>query len=453
MARLIKIAYGGLTVGLGGNSSITLMGRYSVDYSYTEFSIAFDALVSNSSRSSFLTAEAALIAAYTTPDQDLDVDLGGTNRHSFAQADNTGFNARAGCKKVEDEHATANSAHYRCSVTVQLPATLSGREGRQSSSVSVDSTPAGKRTVSIEGAYTALPTGPLSATAAFAAAADNYCAAVLATFTGEIFNLLTPTGYVYDDQNKVLRFRRIYEQVLYQESAGTFDVAGIKGQRLEIERTTPNATGDPSANVRPLERIRAQFSCWVVASVSTDLRGLYSSTIRPHLLAELAAAANSGIVLVNESPIFNPAENTIVVSLEAVNRGSGFLYAKLEVEDQINLGKQVEPVWSGDPYEADVYDVPVLWLKTYRRTTISAGGGTLAIPRPAGFIQILEGHSAYRDQIGQAGNGLPLVVAMDTFLFRRVTTTAQQSGNLAVAAAPTDTSKPDGGLTLTQVKA
>lgn len=453
MARLIKIAYGGLTIGVGGNSSITLMGKYGFTGSYTEASITFDVLVRNSTRSTFLTAEAALIAAYSTPDGDLDADLGGTDRHSFSHSLNSGFNARPGYKKIEDEHSTANSAHYQCSVTVQLPASLTGREGRQSSSVSVGQTPAGKRTVSIEGVYTALFVGTLSATAAFSAAADTYCAAVLATFSGEVFNLMTPGGYVYDDQNKVLKFRRVYEQVLYQESAATFDVAGIKGQKLAIERATPNAPGDPGANVRPLERLRAQFSCWVVASVTTDLRGLYASTIRPHLLAELADAAQAGIVLVAESPTFDKAENTIAVAIEAVGRGSGFLYAKLEVEDQISLGKQIEPVWSGEPYEADVYDVPIIWLRTYRRSTVSAGGGTLEVPRPAGFIQIAEAHSTFRDQIGIAGQGMPLVAAMDTFLFRRIKTSAQQSGSLAIAAAPTDTSKPDGGLTLTQVKA
>lgn len=458
MARLIKIAYAGLTIGVGGNSSMTLFGRYGFGGSYTEATVTFDVLVRNSSRSSFLSAEAALIAAYSTPDQDLDVDLGGTDRHSFSQSLNTGFNARPSCKKIEDEHSTANSAHYQCAVIVQLPATLSGRGGRQSASITVEASPAGKKTVVIEGTYTALPAGPSSAVGSYEAAIEAFCTAVLADFTGDVFNLLTPAGYTYDDQNKVLRFRRIYEEVFYRESLSTADVTGIKGQKLEIERTTPNAAGDPSASVRPLERLRALYSCWVDAATTTDLRGLYNSTIRPLLLAELADAAQSGISITNETPVFNKAENTVTVVIEAVNRGGGLLYGKLEVEDQITLGKQVEPVWSDDPYAADVYDVPILWLRAYRRTTISAGGGTLAVPRPAGFLQVAEGHSVFRDQIGITGQALPIVVALDTFLFRRVNQPpGSSSGNEAkvvsgLPAASTDTNKTDGGQTLSLAK-
>ena len=125
MARLIKITYGAVTVGLGGDASITLVDKYRAVYGYTEFALTFECVVRNATRATFLAAEAALVAAYRLPDQDLDVDLAGTNRHSFTVAAGTGFNARATAAKVGGVEDTANSARYACSVTVQLPADLS----------------------------------------------------------------------------------------------------------------------------------------------------------------------------------------------------------------------------------------------------------------------------------------------------------------------------------------
>ncbi len=208
MARLIKITYGSLAIGLGGNASITLADKYRCAYNYDAFSISFECVVRSATRSTFLTAEAALVAEFRKLDQDLDVELGGTNRHSFAASSNTGFLARPSCEKLGGEEDTANSARYRCTVTVQLPADLSGRDGRRSSVVSVEETPSGRKRASISGEYTALSSN--SARAQYEASIAAFVSTTLSDLSLTSTDLVVNT-YNYDDQNKILRFSRTYE--------------------------------------------------------------------------------------------------------------------------------------------------------------------------------------------------------------------------------------------------
>lgn len=445
MARLLKISYAGLTLGLGGNASITLTDKYRAAYSYADFTITADVVVRSATRSTFLTAEAALITAFRKPDQDLDVELGGTDRHSFAAASGTGFNARATCEKVGGEEDTANSARYRISVTVQLPADLSGRDGRQSSSVSVDSTPSGKRTVVIEGVYTATSSNP-TAMAQYVSVGTTYCDSVI-TAIGGTFDLLTPVntgsgfgaaaGFSYDDQNRVVRFRRVYEEVIYNEGAGAAQVSGVRQQSLVIERTKPTKSGDPAANSAPLTQARAAYSCSVDKNVNTDLATLWEGTIRPHLVAEIAAAAGGTVVVVNDTVRYGRSENTISAELDCLVRSTGLIYAKLEFEDVIPAGRQLVPVWSGDPYEVDEYKVPVVWIKTIRRQTVSVGGGSLRIPSYPGFLELEHTRVTFRDQVGVTGDGFPILYAQDQFIYRRAN--VKSSGS---AAGGTQTRTP-----------
>jgi hypothetical protein len=125
---------------------------------YTEFSMTFDVVVRNATRSTFLTSEAALYAAFKQPDQKLEVFLGASTRHTFDPAANTGFNSRATIERPPSELNTANSGLYRVSVLVQLPADLSGRDGRQTSTVTVEAGLVEYNAVTV-GLCSALPEG------------------------------------------------------------------------------------------------------------------------------------------------------------------------------------------------------------------------------------------------------------------------------------------------------
>jgi hypothetical protein len=428
MARLIKITYASLVVGLSGNSAITLTDRYRLSAGYTEFSLTFQCVVRHATRATFLAAEAALITAYSTPDAALEVQLGaGTDRHDYDPASNTGFNARPSLRKMAGEEDTANSAKYECSVTVQLPASLTGRSGRQSSTVSVDSTPAGKRTVTIEGVYTALSGN--SAVAQYVSAGTTYCDTVI-TAIGGTFDLMTPVntgsgfaaaaGFNYDDQNKVLRFKRVYEESIYNEGAGTASVSGVRRQSLVISRTRPTKAGEPAANVRPLVEMEARYSCFVDKNITQDLATLWEGTLRAHVVNELATMAQGSIVVSRDSVVFDRGENRIEAAFSCVIRSGGLIYAKLEFEDRIPSGLELAPVHSGDPYAVDDYRVHIAWIKVVRRTVVSSGaGGNVNIPAFPGFIEMERSRGTYRDQVGVEGERFPILYSLDTFVYRR----------------------------------
>lgn len=431
MARLIKVAYSGLTIGLGGNASITLTDRYRCSYSYPEFNFTAEVVVRSATRSTFLTAEAALIAAWRSPDQDLDVELGGTNRHSFAAASGTGFNARATCEKIGPED-TANASRYRISVTVQLPADLSGRAGRQSSSVAVDVTPAGKRTITVEGTYTATSSNP-TAKAQYEAAVDAYCTDVK-TAVGGTYELLTRGGgFRYDDQNRVLAFKRVYLEEFFNEGVGALTVEGIKGQSFRVACVTPPAPGDSSVTNSPLLQLRGTYSCWVDASVTTDLRTLYQNTIRPHLKAQMdAASGGTASTIVFEAPEYDHAENRITVTIDAAaSTGTGLLTSRMEIEDDIYPGVAFAPVWSGDKFAADVYNVPALHIRTIRRVTVAITGSGAAGPSataPSGFVLVRKLGSAYQDSVGTSADKIAITVANEAAFYRKVNATGGSAG-------------------------
>lgn len=441
MARLIKISYAGLTIGLGGNASITLTDKFSFSQGYTEASLTFDCVVRNATRSTFLAAELALRTAFGTPDGDLDVELGGSDRYAYTQSGNTGFNARATCEKPGSVEDTANSSRWRCSVVVQLPANLSGRDGRQSSSVRVDATPSGRRTVTISGTYTALSSN--SAVAQYVSAGTTYCDAVLSA-VGGAYELITPlnasgsgfaavAGFSYDDQNKVVSFTRVYRENIFNQSASTADVAGIKDPTFVVTRSTPPTEGDPSVTNASLVRLRGVYSCWVDKDTTTDLLTLYDGTIRPYLVAQMEAHSGGGAAVVSlEEPVYDKAENRIFATIEAVTQGvSGLVTSRLEMTDDVTSGVEIAPVWNADPLAADIYPFPVFHLRTVTRTSVVVSGSSAVlpdIPNSAGFVLLRRVGSVYRTSAGGATLRLPLTVTTETHFLRKVRVGAGAGG-------------------------
>lgn len=418
MTRILKVTYAGLTIGKDqADASYNLTDKYRVASSYSELSVEFEVVVASATRATFLAAEAALLAAYRKPDQALEVVLGSTARHDLDPADNSGFNARASCVKVGGVEDTANSARYRCSVVVQLPADLTGRSGRQSSEVSVEVTPAGKRTVTISGAYTALSAN--SASDQYASAVSTFCSGIL-TGIGGTYNLL-PEQYAYDDQDKVLRFRRVYEEVFLAESQGGTDHAAIKGQQLVIERLDLPADGDWSFDVQPLQQLRATFGCYVDSAQTTDLRSLWEDTILPHIRAQAAALTGGTLVVVRAAPSFDLAENRIAAVLElAGDVGGAFFQADVDVFDDVDLGVRLVPVWDGLPYSRDRYDVQQRHAKTVDRSvTFSGEGRSLQVPAFQRFVLVGRSTTTRRTRVGRPGDYHRLTVVRDIFRYER----------------------------------
>lgn len=425
MSRLLKITYAGLTIGKDqADSSYNLTDKYRISHSYTEFSVSFEVVVSNSTRASFLTAESTLLTAYRKPDQAVVVNLNGTDRHNYDPSSNTGFNARATCVKLAGPEDTANSARYRCSVTIQLPADLSGRSGRQSSTVTVDTTPSGKRSITIDGVYTALSSN--DAAAQYAAAADTYCSSVL-TDVGGTYNLL-PESYSYDDQDKVLRFRRVYQEVYKAESVSATDNAAICDQKLVVERSDtqesgPWGEGGWDRKVTPLQRIRVSYSCSVKSAQTTDLKALYEGTVLPHITNQVSALTGGTLVRVGDSPSFDLGENRLAATVDYLaNTGSSFLAADIRITHEIDHGIRLVPVWDGSPFSRDKYNVPQSKVITVVRDLTWVGNeGQATVPSVAGYELTFSTRTEGRSRIGGVGgtDTVYLTLTRETFRFEK----------------------------------
>lgn len=413
MARLLSFTYAGLTIGNGGSADYHLTGRYRFTRDYERATLTFEVVVQNDDPDLFLAAEAALVSAFSMPDQTLVVVLGASTRHSFSPAANTGFNTRANARKLGGQEDTARSARYECTVTVELPATLAGRAGRRTSAVNVATSPSGRRTVTISGTYTAL--GNRAAREQFAAAVTDYCNGVLSGLGGTWELVGTPQAEA-DDQDKVIRFQRVYREILYPQAQGKTDHAAIIDPKLTFR--VMRSSGDFAqtlGSAAPLIDVTATYEASVAFDETTDLRSLYESTIRPYILDEAQKVAGASVVvIVSEAPEYDPGENVLRASIAmSADPGTSFLLARTSVSDSIDKGLIFKPVYNGNPWARDVYRGHGSWVRTLTRTTVARGSvmiaGSMVVsdhgdpPQFPGFVEVRELRQARPWSIGLPG--------------------------------------------------
>jgi hypothetical protein len=429
MARTLAFTYGSLTIGNGqADSSYNLTGRYRFTQDYERAALQFEVVVSNATHATFLAAEAALLAAYRLPDQTLTVALSASNRHVFNPTANSGFNIRANARKIGGEEDTAHSAKYECSVTVELPANLTGRAGRRSSSVNVSTSPAGRRSLVVSGVYTALANN--AARAQFAAQVDAYCSTVLTGLGGTWEMVGTPTAES-DDQDKTIRFTRHYSEIIFGQAIGTTDHAALVDPKLVLRRTRTSADSSQSlGSAQALVEISADYSVSVKIDQTTDLDALWSETIRPYVLQEAERYAGGTVVVTRETPGFNPSENTFSVAMTIMaDAGSKFFQARTEVSDSIDYGIILKPVWDGNPFSRDRYDGPGSWVRTLSRTTLTRGVDTISgnevvsdhgePPQFEGFVEVREARRARSWNLGLPGEDIPLRASTTSYTYVR----------------------------------
>lgn len=427
MARTLAITYGSYVVGLGGTSSdVRPTDKVTVEQEYTSGRVSFEVMVLSSSASAFATVEAALVSAFRTPEQTLTVALGGQTRYSFSPASNTGFNTSPSIEKLAGVEDTDRSGRYRIEISFGLPASLAGKSGRQSASVSVRTDPAGIQEVTISGVYTALSGN--SAREQYDAAIATYVAAVKSALSITDWELVGRPIEEDDHNGTALRFARVYREIFRNQGVGTTDVAGIVNPRLRIRRTD-SATGDTTelGQTEPLRSMDLSYTCTVDKSVTTDLDSFYTSTIRPHLIAEAEALAGTGVIVQRESPNFDLFANRVYVDMDLLaDVGTGLFSASVEVEDVISNGEVRFVVWDGNPYSRDVYQGPKAWIRRIRKSVLRRAGTAgiselLSIPT-AEFRENSQVRKTSTRELGRQAGGVtvPLEFTVVSQEFERV---------------------------------
>lgn len=425
----LRFTYAGVTVGNSGDSSYHLVDRYSYNVNVDSVTLSFFVVVQNDNESTFVSKEAALRTAYSTPHGTLAVVLGATTRHTYSPSAGTGFNARPSFRKVGEDEDTGRSAKYECTVDLELPATLYSADGRRDHGMTVSFDESGLRTVVFQGTWTR--SGTTDARAQYDAQIASFVSTQLDALDDTVTWELLPHQSTNDDRDNVVQFQRAYQEILDDQSISATDVAALKRPNLQID-VTESAPGDSPSNQGAAIRLTEATVTYSAAvdkaetSGTANLKALYDATIRPLLLNRAAAAMDGRqVIVVAETYSLSPTGNRVSVAMTINSDGGGtFITYVEETQDDITLPIDLDTVWDGSDYNVDLHHTPAPWLRTVTRTALYVDG---RLPtalkdqqvRIPGFVERRR-IQGYRDtNLGRTSNALPLVLETDIRIFQR----------------------------------
>jgi hypothetical protein len=349
---------GEVAIPIGGTSEYHLHDKIRHSDEYPTESFHFSAVIMETSETVFNALIRAIDRAFRTPRQRLRVVQNGVVVHdrnpNNESGGNTGFNAEPSIDRPESDWNTGRSRQWDISVRLSRPADLAGQSGRQSTTNDLNLDAANIKSVAISGVYTAL--GANDARTQYGAAADTYCAAVLATLGGT-FEKVSDVAST-DDANKICNFRREYLELIYNQSPGLLDHPAIKRGSYSYRRNQ-TAPGDSQSDVRRLEGLTASFFCEVDRLVTTGLNGLWKSTISPYISSQVRSIMNSNdAAMVSKDVDVNQKSNTIsgeVNYLVVAEGSSDILEIDIVKEVDWDKGKVLLGAWDGNPFAKHVF--------------------------------------------------------------------------------------------------
>lgn len=366
VTRTLKITYNGVLC--GGTSDYLIHGKWSLSKTYERATVSFTVLVQDDAAATFQTKCAALEAAYRTPRAALLVECESQTLLSFDPSANTGFHSSPTITKVGDPRAdTGRSRLYRCEVSFDLPADLSGVSGRAYSTSSVDYDASKRMRITITGRYTALSSN--GATAQYKSAGPTYCASVISSLgSGGTFDLIdeqiTP-----DDQDKWAEFSRTYQEILYGTASATLAHASIRASNVAFSRQRVAPGDSPGKNVKRLETITARVDCFIDHTATTDTETLWTGTIRPYVLTRIKALFNVATIAdVLEDAQFDHTQNRLSGSIacSCVVAGATTFEYRSTVKITTDTGELLQPAYGGSRYSKYKFDGIA---ERYRETT------------------------------------------------------------------------------------
>ena len=313
VTRELSVVYGTITVG-GASSTYLLDGPVAVDEGPDEVRVSFRFEMVATSEANFDSQIASLETNFRTPRQNTTITQGAATLYSFSHSGNTGFDAEPVLRKVGDDLAdSGRSRLYEVSIRIGVPADVYAQSGRRHARVSFDYTPGRRRTIAFSGEWAVLAAGTAARTS-YLAGVSTYCVGALPTGTWEVID----EQHDENETNKVLTWRRVYGEIIYDQSGAGVDHAAIVDPQLTIvlgRRWKDEPTG---ASVAHPGETSIAYSTWIDKDSSTALATLWTGTIRPFLLtkaAGLAGVAETAQLVVEESPNFDTYENKISATM------------------------------------------------------------------------------------------------------------------------------------------
>lgn len=428
--RLVGITYDGLTIGRGQTGTVFhLTDKFSLSLSPEEARLEFEVVLADAVRANVLAAEASLRTAYKEPDARLTINMGDTIRYDFNPADRSGFLSQPSLELLPTEDQTSNSARYRCTVVVQLPADYANLAGRRSASINVSTTPAGRRTVTVSGVYTALSNN--SARDQFAAQITAFASEALNSVDSDATWELVGTPVAEeDDFYRLLTFRRTFREVLVDQALGQRSHPDLTEQTLAIRRAEASREATQAlGSAAPMVELVVEYQVHVRKGAG-DLRRTYQSVCRPHILAQLSQQASRFVVTAESVQTFED-ERIIQASLSvSADPGTEFIWAAVSWSESASYGKILHPLWDGDPLSRDREQGPAAAQRMLLRTTVGYGAPMSLLypvrlaalhgppPEMSGWDLVAESRRARDRAIGVDG-GQTLVVVTSMARYER----------------------------------
>jgi len=385
LTRELAVHYGGVIIG-GGSQSYRLDGYYRSEIGYERSFVEFDFVVTASSHPEFVALVKAVEDEFRKPNGRLRVTIHNSIVVDLSHETSTGFNARPSISKSGGKKDTARSRSYRVRIDFDMPADT-GEEvssGLRESTVDLSYSPSRRRTVTFAGLYTAL--GSADARDVYEANADSYCDDILSGFGGT-YELVEEPLVEADAQDKQCRWRRVYEEVVFGQGAGSTDDAAIVRQDLRIQRRrmapgdTLNTYGGDAGGPAPggsagtstaqptnrLVEVVANYDAWIRSDQTTDLVGKYDSTIKPWILQQVESLVEGKKALVDEQvePQYDDNRISAVLTFHVQAGGDAApLEREVSIEDTQESGETLVGVWSGNPLEKYKYQRPTRLRRT-----------------------------------------------------------------------------------------
>jgi len=395
----LTVTYGGLT--FGGSTARRLQAdpKYTVvDKGYEVGVFEFSFITSAATAAAFATEVAAVEGALRTPRGDLVVTLSGSTLLSLKQSDNTGLDANPQIVKTGSRADTGRSRYYDCRIEFQLPADNVSTDFRRYSTVDITYSPSRRRTVSITAVYTAnSDDGSTQARAQYEAQITTYAATVTQDIdSNATWEKVEEPSVSRNDTDTLVTATIVYRERLANQTIGSKDDSAIVDPSLTIERhrvapgdsegtslrllqssvqlvgggsgstvaelpvQTP-APGQTGSVKRPVI-LTANYACGIDATVTKNIKAKWLSAIRPFIISEIKKCASTGVVILDERPAFDPEENRFTAVVTAASYSATILSQRVEVQDTNNPGRNLRPVWDGNPYS--YYDYPGIALRT-----------------------------------------------------------------------------------------
>jgi len=364
VSRELSITYGSITV--GGGTERLLDFPLQIQEGPDQGTLTFSFVSGGDTEAAFDAEIATVETAFRTPRADLTVTQGAETLYSWVTSANTGYNHDPRLNKDGDETTdSGRRRRYQVTIVFDLPSERYLQDGRRDSTVTLDFTPARRRTLTIDAEYRSIPGGPASARAQYEANIGAYASALITGFGGT-WELADETQ-ASNDTDTICTITRVYDEIIYDQKVGTLNDPEVVRQELTAT-VTRVAPGDSGATVSRFAELDINYSVWIDKTLETDLEKKWTNTLRKWVIAAMLDRFNAATgALVNENVSYDGPENRIMSSMTMwVITGNNLIEWRHTKELMTDFGKIIVPAWTGDPFSKYLYQGP---MRHTRRTT------------------------------------------------------------------------------------